>query len=115
MAMNIPNMLTVGRVAVIPLLVSLLYLPDSWIASRSAQYLATLLFVLASLTDFLDGYLARVLRQTTAFGKWLDPVADKLIVCASLIVLVHLSRVHSEPPRNSRRLVGLSQAATGAT
>jgi len=95
MALNIPNMLTVGRIAVIPVLVSLIYLPNNWIASTSAQYLATVLFVLAALTDWLDGWLARRLNQTTAFGAWADPVADKLIVCASLIVLVHIGRVHS--------------------
>ncbi len=95
MALNIPNMLTVARIALIPILVSLIYLPNAWIASTSSQYLATGIFVLAAITDWLDGYLARRLNQTTAFGAFADPVADKLIVCASLIVLVHIGRLHS--------------------
>ena len=95
MTQNVPNMLTVGRVAVIPVMISFLYVPTTWIATTSAQNIATALFVLAALTDWLDGYLARRWQQTSSFGAWADPVADKLLICASLIALVHIGRVHS--------------------
>lgn len=93
--MNIPNMLTVGRIAVIPVLVALVYLPNTWIKATHAQYLATALFVLAAVTDWLDGYLARRLGQHSSLGAWLDPVADKLLVCATLTLLVHMARLHA--------------------
>jgi CDP-diacylglycerol--glycerol-3-phosphate 3-phosphatidyltransferase len=77
-------------VLAIPLLVAVYYLP----ITRPAQdVIATVLFVGAALTDWLDGWLARRMRLTSAFGAFLDPVADKLIVCAALVVLVHLDRV----------------------
>lgn len=81
--MNIPNILTLLRVLLIPLFVLLFYLPTQW------NYLAaSAVFSVASITDWLDGYLARRWQQTTAFGAFLDPVADKLIVAVALVLLV---------------------------
>ena len=87
---TIPTLFTVARIAAIPLIAGLFYLP---IDSALRNLLATAMFVLFALTDWLDGYLARKLNQTSAFGAFLDPVADKFLVCASLLVLVHLGRV----------------------
>ena len=81
--MNLPNIITVARILLIPVFVILYVLP--WSGSYIA---AALLFGLASLTDWVDGYLARKLNQTTPFGAFLDPVADKLIVVSALVVLM---------------------------
>mmetsp|Transcript_27689 Transcript_27689/g.46366 ORF Transcript_27689/g.46366 Transcript_27689/m.46366 type:complete len:311 (-) Transcript_27689:29-961(-) len=80
--LNIPTMLTLLRVAVIPALVSIYFLPDAWVPSTCAA-----MFVGAAITDWLDGYLARKWDQSTAFGAFLDPVADKLMVTAALVLL----------------------------
>lgn len=80
---NLPNVLTFGRIAAIPLLVIFFYLPVPW-----AHTAATIVFVVASVTDWLDGYLARYLKQTTKLGAFLDPVADKLMVCIILMLIV---------------------------
>ncbi len=81
--MNIPNILTVIRVLLIPIIILLFYLPFKW------SYLATsAVFTIAALTDWLDGYLARRLQQSTPFGAFLDPVADKLMVAVALVLLV---------------------------
>ncbi len=87
---TIPTLLTLTRIAAIPLITGLFYLP---IDNALRNLLATVMFVVFALTDWLDGYLARKLNQTSAFGAFLDPVADKFLVCASLLVLVHLGRV----------------------
>ena len=87
---TIPTLLTLTRIAAIPLIAGLFYLP---IDNYLRNLLATIMFVVFALTDWLDGYLARRLNQTSAFGAFLDPVADKFLVCASLLVLVHLGRV----------------------
>src|SRR5690554_5663156 len=92
MQFNVPNTLTLMRIAVIPLFVGVFYLPSHWLTDPQMNGVATVLFVLAALTDWLDGYLARTLGQTSAFGAFLDPVADKLMVAAALIVLVQLGR-----------------------
>ena len=92
MQFNIPNTLTLMRIAVIPLFVGVFYLPSHWLADPQMNLVATVLFVLAAITDWLDGYLARTLGQTSAFGAFLDPVADKLMVAAALILLVQLGR-----------------------
>ncbi|MFB9865733.1 CDP-diacylglycerol--glycerol-3-phosphate 3-phosphatidyltransferase [Vreelandella sulfidaeris] len=81
--MNIPNILTLARIAFIPLLVVLFYLPFSW-----SMPVAAGLFGLASITDWLDGYLARRWNQSTPFGAFLDPVADKLMVAVALALLI---------------------------
>ena len=83
MKSSIPNFLTYGRILAIPFLIVVFYLPFEW-----APLAATLIFMVAGFTDWLDGYLARRWNQTSAFGAFLDPVADKLIVAAALIVLV---------------------------
>jgi cardiolipin synthase (CMP-forming) len=86
---TIPTLMTWTRIVAIPLLVGVFYLP---IDASSQNLTATVMFVVFALTDWLDGYLARRLNQTSAFGAFLDPVADKFLVCASLLVLVHLGR-----------------------
>ena len=77
----------------IPLVVGLFYLPESWMSVPMRDTLAAWAFIVAALTDWFDGWLARRWNQTSAFGAFLDPVADKLMVCAALIVLLDLSRV----------------------
>jgi CDP-diacylglycerol--glycerol-3-phosphate 3-phosphatidyltransferase/cardiolipin synthase len=92
MPLNIPNILTWGRIVLIPLFVGVFYAPHDWLTPHEQNLAATLIFVVAALTDWLDGYLARTLKQTSAFGAFLDPVADKLMVAAALIILVQLDR-----------------------
>ena len=95
MKFNVPNALTWMRIVMIPLFVGVYYVPASWIDLSYPQknLIATVLFTVAALTDLLDAYLARRLNQTSAFGAFLDPVADKLMVAAALIVLVDLQRL----------------------
>ncbi|MGK0442614.1 MAG: CDP-diacylglycerol--glycerol-3-phosphate 3-phosphatidyltransferase [Pseudohongiellaceae bacterium] len=81
--MNLPNILTLFRILLIPLCVLAFYLPYSWSYTVSAM-----IFALAGLTDWLDGYIARKLNMSTAFGAFLDPVADKLMVVIVLVLLV---------------------------
>ncbi|RXZ45346.1 CDP-diacylglycerol--glycerol-3-phosphate 3-phosphatidyltransferase [Crenobacter cavernae] len=95
MPFNLPIFLTWLRVGLIPVFVIVFYLPDTWLAPRSANLLAALIFAVASITDWLDGYLARRLGQTSSFGAFLDPVADKLIVAAALILLVDQGRTYA--------------------
>ncbi len=90
MPFNLPILLTWGRVLAIPLLVGVHLLP---VAQHTIDIAATVIFVAAAITDWLDGYLARRWGQTSAFGAFLDPVADKLIVCAALVLLLQLHRV----------------------
>ncbi len=92
MKINIPNLLTWLRILLIPVFVSAFYVSDSTLLPHSKNLIATGVFVLASVTDWLDGYLARKLDQSSAFGAFLDPVADKLMVAAALILLVELGR-----------------------
>jgi CDP-diacylglycerol--glycerol-3-phosphate 3-phosphatidyltransferase/cardiolipin synthase len=89
---NLPTALTWLRIVLIPVFVGVFYLPDSTLAMPDKNWLATGIFVLAAITDWADGYLARRWGQTSAFGAFLDPVADKLMVAAALIVLVWLQR-----------------------
>ncbi len=93
MPYNLPNLLTWLRILAIPLFVGIFYLPSSWLTPANQNLIATIIFAAAAITDWLDGYLARVLNQTSAFGAFLDPVADKLMVAAALIVLVYLGRL----------------------
>ncbi|RKT60549.1 CDP-diacylglycerol--glycerol-3-phosphate 3-phosphatidyltransferase [Azonexus fungiphilus] len=92
MPLNLPILLTWLRIVAIPLLIAIYYLPADWATAQERNLLATLIFIAAALTDWADGYLARKLNQTSAFGAFLDPVADKLMVAAALIVLVQLGR-----------------------
>ncbi len=82
--MNAPILLTWLRIALIPLFVLVFFLPFEW-----ARPVSSLIFVVAGLTDILDGYLARKLNQTSRFGAFLDPVADKLMVATALVLIVH--------------------------
>ncbi len=93
MPLNLPNLITWLRIILIPLLIGIFYLPDDWLSPGGKNTAACTVFVVAALSDWLDGYLARALNQTSAFGAFLDPVADKLIVAAALIVLLQLERV----------------------
>jgi len=93
MPFNLPIFLTWLRIVLIPLIVGVFYLPDTVLSVSLQNSVACAIFVLAALTDWFDGYLARRLNQTSAFGAFLDPVADKLMVTASLLVLVHLARL----------------------
>jgi cardiolipin synthase (CMP-forming) len=92
MPLNIPNLITWLRILLIPVFVSVFYLTDNSLSPHLKNLLATAVFLLASITDWLDGYLARRLNQYSAFGAFLDPVADKLMVAAALILLVKLGR-----------------------
>lgn len=90
---SLPNLITWLRILLIPLIVGIFYLPDSWMSEWGRNVTATSIFVFAALTDWLDGWLARKLNQMSAFGAFLDPVADKLMVAGALIVLLQLARV----------------------
>ncbi len=94
MPYTIPNLLTWLRILLIPIFVGMFYFPDSMVSPEHRNIFSALVFLFASLTDWLDGYLARMLEQTSSFGAFLDPVADKLMVAAALIVLVKLGRVN---------------------
>src|SRR3954467_15757453 len=89
MFFTVPTIFTWTRIVAIPLIVGVFYLG---LPHPVQNLVATVMFVVFALTDWLDGYLARKLNQTSAFGAFLDPVADKFLVCASLLVLVHLQR-----------------------
>jgi cardiolipin synthase len=93
MPLNLPNLLTWARIVLIPLFVGIFYFEKSWVSAPNQNLVATIIFVAAAITDWLDGWLARRLNQTSAFGAFLDPVADKLMVAAALIILVQLARV----------------------
>lgn len=93
MPLNIPNLLTWLRILLIPVFATVFYLPATWLEPDLVNLVATLIFAVAAVTDLLDGYLARALNQTSAFGAFLDPVADKLMVAAALIILVKLDHV----------------------
>ena len=94
MPLNLPILLTWTRIIAIPLIVGV-YLPDGLPYALNRDVLATILFVAAALTDWLDGWLARRWQQTSSFGAFLDPVADKLMVAAALLVLLDLGRVNA--------------------
>ena len=88
MLTNLPNLLTLSRIAVIPLVVGAFYLPGPW-----SEWIACGLFAAASITDWLDGHLARRWQQHSAFGRFLDPIADKLLVSIALMMLVAFGRL----------------------
>jgi len=92
MFFNLPTLLTWARIIAIPLIVGIFYLD---IAAPTRNLVATVLFIVVALTDWADGFLARRMNLTSSFGAFLDPVADKFLVCAALLVLVHLNRLHA--------------------
>jgi cardiolipin synthase (CMP-forming) len=93
MLFNVPNVITYSRIVLIPLIVGIFYLPDAWLSYENKNITACIIFIVAAITDWLDGYMARRLNQMSAFGAFLDPVADKLIVVGALVVLLYLARV----------------------
>ena len=93
MPFNIPNLLTWLRILLIPLFVGVFYFEKSWVSLPNQNLVATVIFTLAAITDWVDGWLARKLNQMSAFGAFLDPVADKLMVAAALIILLQLGRL----------------------
>ena len=93
MPFNIPILLTWLRILLIPLMICIYYVPAAWLFGVGRDLAAMLVFVVAALTDWLDGYLARRWNETSAFGAFLDPVADKLVVATALIMLVQFGRL----------------------
>jgi CDP-diacylglycerol--glycerol-3-phosphate 3-phosphatidyltransferase len=91
--LNVPNIITLSRIIMIPFIVGIFYFPDDLVSFSNKNIVATAIFIFAAVTDWLDGYLARRLNQMSAFGAFLDPVADKLFVVGALIVLLFLGRV----------------------
>ena len=89
MFFTIPTIMTWTRIVAIPLIVGVFSAP---IEPQTQNLVATVMFIVFAITDWLDGFLARKLNQTSSFGAFLDPVADKFLVCAALLVLVHLQR-----------------------
>ena len=89
MFFTIPTVMTWTRIVAIPLIVGVFYAP---VDPATRNLIATVMFVVFAATDWLDGFLARKLNQTSSFGACLEPVADKFLGCASLLVLVHLQR-----------------------
>lgn len=91
--LNVPMLLTWARIAMIPMVVGVYYLPDTWLPMHWRNVAGCVLFTLAAITDAIDGWYARKYGLTTRLGAFLDPVADKLMVCAALVVLLSLDRV----------------------
>ena len=95
MPLNIPILLTWLRVALIPLVVGIFYLPDAWLTPFEKGGASTAVFIVAAATDWFDGFLARRWNEASAFGAFLDPVVDKLMVVGALLVLIQLDRVNA--------------------
>ena len=93
MLLNLPNILTLSRIAIIPVLILVCYFIDGLLSHR----IAAGLFLIASITDFLDGYLARAWHMQSNFGRFLDPIADKLLVGALIVVMVDTSKADVLP------------------
>jgi CDP-diacylglycerol--glycerol-3-phosphate 3-phosphatidyltransferase/cardiolipin synthase len=95
MVPNFPTALTWLRIVLIPVFVGIYYVPDEWMSPVLRNWVGMGVFALAAITDWFDGYLARRWGETSAFGAFLDPVADKLMVAAALILLVELGRAEA--------------------
>ena len=93
MILNTPNIITLSRIVTIPFIVGVFYFPDDLVSFSEKNIIATAIFIFAAITDWLDGWLARRLNQMSAFGAFLDPVADKLFVVGALVILLFLGRV----------------------
>ena len=96
-AFNLPNMLTYGRILAVPLVVLCFFLEGRLQSSDFARWSALVIFVVASITDYLDGYLARAWQQTSNIGRMLDPIADKLLVATCLLLLAADTDRHASP------------------
>jgi cardiolipin synthase len=94
MPFNIPIMLTWLRVAMIPMVVGVFFLPDGWLTMEESGIISSAIFVIAAITDWFDGFLARRWNEVSAFGAFLDPVADKLLVAGVLLLLLQLDRTN---------------------
>ena len=92
MTWNIPIFLTWLRIGLIPIFTLMLYVPNNWLATQITNWIAACIFIVAGITDWLDGYLARKWHQTSDFGAFLDPIADKLMVAVALILLIEQER-----------------------
>jgi CDP-diacylglycerol--glycerol-3-phosphate 3-phosphatidyltransferase len=90
MFFNLPTLLTWARIVAIPLIIGVFYLP---VPQGTRNIVATILFIAVAITDWADGWLARKLKQTSSFGAFLDPVADKFLICAALLILLQLDRI----------------------
>jgi cardiolipin synthase len=95
MPFNIPIFLTYLRVALIPLVVGVFYLPDEWLSLFGKGAASSAIFIIAAVTDWFDGFLARRWNETSSFGAFLDPVADKLMVAGALLVLVQFRETNA--------------------
>lgn len=95
MKMNLPNKLTIFRVILVPIFVIIGYLsiPGEFLGVESKYWIMNLIFIVASFTDFLDGYIARKNNLVTTFGKFLDPLADKILVLSALVMLVEFGKI----------------------
>ena len=93
--MNLPNILTLFRIILVPIMVivSFFDIPGSFLGIPTTMWILNLIFIIASITDKLDGYLARKNNQVTTFGKFLDPIADKILVVTAMILLVEMGRL----------------------
>ena len=93
--MNLPNKLTLFRIILVPIMVivSFFDIPSSFLGIPTTMWILNLIFIIASITDKLDGYLARKNNQVTTFGKFLDPIADKILVVTAMILLVEMGRL----------------------
>ncbi|MGN1300102.1 MAG: CDP-diacylglycerol--glycerol-3-phosphate 3-phosphatidyltransferase [Clostridia bacterium] len=93
--MNLPNKLTLFRIILVPIMVivSFFDIPGSFLGIPTTMWILNLIFIIASITDKLDGYLARKNNQVTTFGKFLDPIADKILVVTAMILLVEMGRL----------------------
>jgi cardiolipin synthase len=94
MPFNIPILLTWLRVAMIPMVVGVFFLPDGWLTMEESGIISSAIFVIAAITDWFDGFLARRWNEVSAFGAFLDPVADKLLVAGVLLLLLQLDRTN---------------------
>ncbi len=94
MPFNIPILLTWLRVAMIPMVVGVFFLPDGWLTMEESGIISSTIFIIAAITDWFDGFLARRWNEVSAFGAFLDPVADKLLVAGVLLLLLQLDRTN---------------------
>jgi CDP-diacylglycerol--glycerol-3-phosphate 3-phosphatidyltransferase len=92
MIKSVPNILTICRILLIPVLIASFYLEG-----KTSYYVATAIFIFASITDYFDGFIAKLYKAQSEFGRMLDPIADKMLVASALVMLIHFDRVHVLP------------------